>query len=303
MNLKPRLLQTFLDTIKINEIFRQEKDIIDYVIKYSQNYGAQCEQDNFGNVICRYSGHGESILLNTHLDIPEPAENIEYTIEGDIVRSKGKTILGADPKSGLALLLGLMWYIEENNIKTSPIEFVFTLGEEADLISALNLDYSKLKSKTGMVIGEDGHPTNLVTGVVGMYNVSVVVKGKIAYSRDWKDGINAIEHVAYIISLLKQGKIIQGVTFNIGVLNVGTAVNSVAGQATFEAELRSFDMKLMEKAVQNIERTIMPYAEDQNLAVVFNKRNIFSSYKLKKDHELFKRLEYTYRKRDMHPNF
>ncbi len=302
-NLKPKLLQTFLDTIKINEIFTQEDKIIKYVINYAKQCSIACEQDDFGNVICRYPGEGEPILLNTHLDIPEPAENIEYTIEGDILRSNGKTILGADPKSGLAVLLELIRYLKENNIKTRPIEFVFTLGEEAGLIGALNLDYSKLKSKLGLVIDEDGAPTNLVTGAIGMYGMEVILKGKTVHTRDWKEGKNAIAHIAEIISLLKQGEIVEGVNFNIGLLRGGTAVNSVAGEASFEAEFRSFDMEKMASAVDNVSQIIKDYVNKHGLKVDIKTKCDFASYKLDKNSYLFKKLAETYSKLNMKANF
>lgn len=302
-NLKQQLLDTFLDTIKINEIFTQEDKIIKYVINYAKKQGISCEQDSFGNVICHYPGEGDPILLNTHLDIPEPAENIEYTINGNILRSNGKTILGADPKSGLAVLLELMRYLKENKIKTCPVEFVFTLGEEAGLIGALNLDYSKLKSKVGLVIDEDGPPTNLVTGAIGMYGMKVILKGKTVHTRDWKEGKNAIAHMAKIITLLKQGEIIEGVNFNIGLLKGGTAVNSVAGEASFEAEFRSFDMKKMANAVEEASKTIRDYVDENGLKVDIETKCDFSSYSLDTNSLLFKKLDTTYKKLNMKANF
>jgi tripeptide aminopeptidase len=302
-NLKKQLLDTFLDTIKINEIFTQEDKIIKYVINYAKKQGVSCEQDSFGNVICHYPGEGDSILLNTHLDIPEPAENIAYTIDGDILRSNGKTILGADPKSGVAVLLELIKYLKENNVKTRPIEFVFTLGEEAGLVGARHLDYSMLKSKMGLVIDEDGQPVNLITGAIGNYDINVTVHGKTVHSRDWKDGLNAIEHISKIIANLKQGEIVNGVTFNIGLLHGGTAVNSVAGKAHFDAEFRSFDMEKMRVAVDEVEKQIKNYCKENGLEVDFKKEEKFSSYKLERDHELFKLIDKTYKTMNMKANF
>lgn len=301
--IKERLKQTFLKTIAINEVYQQEDEIIALVKSYAGEYGLSCKQDAFGNLICTYPGTGEPLLLNTHLDIPEPAPGIEYTATGDIIQSNGTTILGADPKSGLAVLLELMRYLSDNSIATRPIEFVFTLGEEAGLVGASNLDYQLIESKMGLVIDEDGPPTNLVKGAIGNYDIQVTVYGKTVHSRDWSEGVNAIAHVSKIIAGLKQGEIVPGVTFNIGVLQGGTASNSVAGEAQFWGEFRSFDMEAMEKAVDDVQQYCCDYARDAGIKVSFTKEKMFDSYQLKEDHQLFIRLAQTYQARGMEANF
>ncbi len=300
---KQRLLCIFDDLIRINEVFGQEDQIVSYVEAFCHKNGASCKTDSFGNLICTYPGTGEPVLLNTHLDIPESAPNVEYTVSGDIVQSTGKSILGADPKSGLAVLLELLRFLNENKIATRPIEFVFTLGEEAGLVGSRNLDYSLLSSKMGLVIDEDGPVSNIVIGAVGMYSIDVKVIGKTAHSRDWNEGINAIHHVAKIISALKQGEIEDGVTFNIGLLQAGSAVNSVAGAAQFQAEFRSFDMEKMSQTVQKTEQKILRYAKKYNLTIDFHSETHFESYILEQDHPLFDRLLDTFNANGISGNF
>ncbi|MFW5703881.1 MAG: M20/M25/M40 family metallo-hydrolase [Patescibacteria group bacterium] len=302
-SLKQQLLKTFLELIQINEVFPKEKEIVTYVESHMHEIDIPCEKDGFGNLICRLEGNGEPLFLNTHLDIPEPAPHIEYTIDGDILRSNGGSILGADPKSGLAVLLEVARLIRTHSYETRPVEFVFTLGEEAGLVGARNLDYAMVRSKMGLVIDEDGPAQNVVIRSPGTCELHVTVFGKTVHSRDWLEGVNAIAHISTIIASLQQGEIREGVTFNVGKLHGGTAVNSVAGSAYFEAEFRSFDMDLLHKTVANVVAQIHAYARLHKLDVKVTPDFQFASCSLDQTHSLFQRLERAYHNLGMKPNF
>ena len=129
--MKKDLLNTFIDLIKIDEIYGQENEVITYVTRTLNACGISVKQDKSKNLAAYIPGTGDSVMINTHLDIPESVPHLEYHIKGDIITGTGKSILGADPKSGLAVLLVLAKHIIQNKIKTSPIELVFTIGEEA----------------------------------------------------------------------------------------------------------------------------------------------------------------------------
>lgn len=298
-----KLRDTFLQTIQINEVYPDEKEIITLVKNIMTSCGAEWKQDDFGNGICMMAGSGDPFLLNTHLDIPESAPQIEYTQEGEILRSNGKTILGADPKAGLAVLLELARYIKNEHIATVPLEFVFTRGEEAGLLGARALDYSLLKARKGIVIDEDGPATQVVTGSVGCYNIRVELKGKTVHSRDWREGVNALAHGCSMLTRFTQGEIEKGITFNIGMLRSGEAVNSVPDTFVFTAELRSFDMERMEKVVNDLEVQIRRYAKEQGLGVEFEKILLYKAYEVPRDTDLFSLLDSVYQHKGWIPNY
>ncbi len=300
---KHKLQRTFLDLIHIDEIYEQENKVIKYCEEFLKKIGIRLQRDSFENLIAYLDGEGEPIMLNTHLDIPENVPNLDYKIDGDIISATGKSILGADPKSGLAVLLELASYIKEYNIKTNPIEFVFTRGEEAGLHGAINLDYSLLKSKIGLVIDEDGPCTNVVIQAPSFYRLNVTVKGKTVHSRDYKDGINAIEIISHIIANLKQGEPEPGVSFNIGVLSGGTAVNSVPGEANFKAEMRSFSTQKMLATARKIESKIQKIGRSMRGKINISSKLEFEGYKLEKKHRLFNRLHATYKKMNLKENY
>jgi tripeptide aminopeptidase len=302
-SIQAQLLTVFLDTIQIDEVFPEEVEIINYVKRHLIDLGLHPIQDSFGNIICQVSGKGVPLMLNTHLDIPEPAPEIEYELKDGYLRSTGQSILGADPKSGLAVLLVFLKYLVQQNLITRPLEIVFTLGEEAGLKGSKHLDYSLLQSKEGLVIDEDGPWTNVVTQAPGKCELNVTLQGKTAHARDWSDGINAIEHLAKIISQLQQGELTPGVTFNIGKIFGGTAVNSVPGEAGWSSELRSYDMLKLQDSVNELVASIQKYAHKHNLTVDIAEDYQYQSYELPADSPLLNKISQIYQRLGSLPNF
>lgn len=301
--IKERLQKTFLELIKIDEIYNQESEIINYVKKWFDSLGISIIQDQFRNVIVKFPGKGEPLLLNTHLDTPENVLNLDFKIEGDVICSKGYSILGADPKSGLAVLLELAKYLTDNKIATNPIEFVFTRGEEAGLHGAINLDYSLIDSKMGLVLDEDGPVNNIVIKAPAFYRLDCKIIGKTVHARDWAEGLNALVVASNAISKLKQGEIAKGVTFNIGIFSAGTARNSIAGEAVFKAEFRSFNDKKMLKVASQVEKLIINIAAKYGAEIEIDGAFEFESYSLKTNNLLFKRLNSTLKKFQKQGNF
>ena len=81
------------------------------------------EVDDFGNLY-KQIGDNPSTMFACHLDTATSARTtIKHTFEGNLIKSDGTTILGADDKAGVTILLNMI----ENNI---PGLYYFFLGEE-----------------------------------------------------------------------------------------------------------------------------------------------------------------------------
>ena len=94
------------------------------------------ERDGFGNVIGRVPGRGDrAMLLNAHLDVMQPCRGIKPVVKGDTVWSDGTTILGADDRAGVAVILEVIETLRDRPGEHVPLEIVFTLGEEAGLLA------------------------------------------------------------------------------------------------------------------------------------------------------------------------
>lgn len=302
--LKQQLRNTFLETIAINEIYPNEKEIIEYCEKRFADAGVSVERDSFNNLVVKISGTGEPVFMSSHLDIPEPNPDVRYTEEGDIIAADGTNILGADPKSGLAILVDLACdYANRDHATHRPIEMLLTRGEETGLYGAINADYSMFESKMGIVLDEDGPVTQVVTQAPAFVRLDATFKGKIVHPREPEKGVNALQMAAEAMTKVPCGYSTEGVTWNIGMFESGTARNSVPGTAVAKGELRSFDQALVESEAERIKKTFEEVAEQYGGSCEVELVTEFGAYKLDGTHPLFDLLEATFEAMDLKPNY
>src|SRR5438874_9101970 len=127
---RDRVLETFLDLVRIDSPSGEEEAVAQEVIRRLESLGARTERDGFGNLIARLLGEGQPLLIGTHLDTVEPGRGIKPIIDGDRIRTDGTTVLGGDAKAGIAAILEGLTIIVENGIPHPPVEMVFTRHEE-----------------------------------------------------------------------------------------------------------------------------------------------------------------------------
>ncbi len=115
------------------------------------------EADEFGNLFIKI---GESdVMFTSHLDTATKALcDVKHVFEGDIIKTDGTSILGADDKSGVTI----MHYMIEHNI---PGLYYFFLGEEVGCIGSKKLaNTHKVEKIPGInkVISFDRRGTNSI---------------------------------------------------------------------------------------------------------------------------------------------
>src|SRR3989344_1367209 len=141
---KDRLIETFIELVKIDSPSGEEDNMAKEMGKRLGELGGRVEEDSYGNVIAKFDGVGEPLMLNAHLDTVEPGRGIKPKVGREKIETDGTTILGGDDKAGLAIILEALTTIKEKKIKHVPLEVVLTRGEEAGLLGAVNLYYSKI---------------------------------------------------------------------------------------------------------------------------------------------------------------
>jgi len=161
--------------------------------------------------------------------------------------------LGADPKTGLAVIIELACDLATSDKIHVPVEIFLTRGEEKGLLGAINADYSLLTAKIGFVLDEDGPVNRLTIKAPGYMRFDASFIGKVVHTREPEKGINALQMFCHAMHDMPWGHICDGVTWNIGKFSAGTARNSVPGNASVHAELRSFDTKKLCEEAQRIE--------------------------------------------------
>jgi len=240
MIIQERLIKTFLELVSIDSPSGEEKNIVSVLTAKLHALDAKVQTDAFGNIIAKVYGKGKPFLLNAHVDTVEPGRNIRPLVQDTIIKTDGTTILGGDPKAGIALILEALTILKEKRETHVPIEIVFTLGEEAGLEGAKHLDYTLLSATEGIVFDGEMGIENIDISAPGYNRVDIDIIGKSAHAGvEPEKGLSAIMIAAALLLRLPQGRIDKETTCNIGLISGGSARNAVPENAFLQGELRS----------------------------------------------------------------
>jgi len=254
---RDRLADTFRFLVEIDSVSKEEAAISKEIQKILESVGAKIFIDNAGdraggntgNLIARFEGNAAApvLLLNAHMDTVQPGKGVKPILKDGIFTTDGTTILGADDKSAIAILLETIRILHENDLPFGPIELVFTICEEIGLQGAKHLDFSLITAKYGYAL--DATDTEgIITRAPAANKVEFKVHGKDAHAGAAPEkGINAIFLASQAIAGLAIGRIDRETTCNIGIIEGGIATNIVPNLVTVKGEVRSHDKeKLME---------------------------------------------------------
>ncbi|HUK55551.1 MAG TPA: M20/M25/M40 family metallo-hydrolase [Nitrospiria bacterium] len=246
-----RMSAAFLELVRIDSLSREEGKIAERLVRELKALGSEVYVDDAGskvggetgNIIARFPGGrtGEPVLLSAHMDTVVPGRGIKPIREPDRIRTDGTTILGADDKSGIAIILEVLTVLNEREIPHPPVEVVFTICEEAGLIGAKHLDIRSLRSRHGLVL--DSCPADsLFTRGPAADKLEFTVHGHAAHAGVCpEEGLNAIRIAAEAIARMRLGRIDAETTANLGLIEGGSAVNIVPDRVVIRGEARSHD--------------------------------------------------------------
>ena len=273
-----RLKNLLIELIKIDSLSRKEYDVAMRLKREMEDLGAQVSIDdagervggNVGNLIAHFTGTAPEampILLSAHMDTVVPGEGIVPILEGDILRTDGRTVLGGDDKSGVAIICEVLRVIKENRFPCSDVDVVFTICEEAGLIGAKCLDVSRLRARTGLVLDSDSVGF-LFTKAPAANRMEFQVHGLEAHAGVCPErGVNAIKVAADGIAQMSLGRIDHETTANIGVIEGGMAVNIVPNSVILRGEARSHSEEKLERQTEHMLRCLQDAAARHILAV------------------------------------
>src|SRR3989344_7957314 len=128
--MRDRLIQTFYNLVKIDSPSGGEEEIIKFVVKKLTDAGCKVYVDSAGNVLAKCKGRGEPVLLSAHLDTVEPGKSIKPKRKNGFLVSDNTTILGADNKAAVAVMLDSLSQVAEGGRRS--VEVLFSVREETD---------------------------------------------------------------------------------------------------------------------------------------------------------------------------
>jgi tripeptide aminopeptidase len=201
--------------------------------------------DSVGNVIAerRGVGSGPTVVIAGHLDTVFP-EGTHVTVKhaGDTLRAPG---IGDDDR-GLAVVLAVVRAFEKSGVQTNgTVYFVGDVGEEGpgNLRGMRHLFGKELKGKVNYFISVDDSGLGIASRAVGSNRYRVTYKGPGGHSYGAFGIPNPIHALGRAIAGISDIQVptTPKTTFNVGVIQGGTSVNSISGNASMEVDMRSED--------------------------------------------------------------
>jgi len=226
--------------------------------------------DGAGNVLGTYrgSGKGPTVALAAHLDTVYPA-GTDLTPHEKEGRIYAPGI--ADNGRSLAAMLTIVAALRDANVQTEgDVLIVANVGEEGlgDLkgVKYLFSQRKDIRAFVGLepALGTDGDPVTCIG--TGSRRFKAAFRGPGGHSYEGFGLPSAIHAAGRAIARIDEIRVPAQpkVTFNVGVVQGGQSVNSIAAEASMLIDIRSADAALLAKVEQQIKDAIQQAVADTN---------------------------------------
>jgi tripeptide aminopeptidase len=218
-----------------------------------------------GNLIVQLPGtiRGPRRLLMAHLDTVPICIGCQPVRRGDdIVSADPSTGLGADNRSGVAVVLAAALEILQRKLPHPPLTLFFSVQEELGLFGTRFVDVPRLGAPK-LAWNWDGRgPQRVTLAATGGRTLDITLRGIASHAGGAPErGVSAIAIAGRAIHDLVEagwhGEIICGKrtgTCNLGVITGGTATNMVTDLVQIKGECRSCDRRFLDRIAREVTR-------------------------------------------------
>ncbi|KFI36488.1 peptidase M20 [Peptococcaceae bacterium SCADC1_2_3] len=290
-----RLVANFLELVQVDSPSGRERKLADLLKEKLLSLGLFVQEDKAGqkmggttgNLIARTSDFSQRdrLFLCAHMDTVEPGQGIKPLVEKGIIRAKGNTVLGADDKAGIAVILEAVQVIKEEGwFDRCGLVVVFTIWEEGGLYGAKNLYYTSSRVPLGYVLDCDGPPGTIVIQAPSQDKITATIKGRAAHAGiNPEEGLNAIYVCAHAIARMSLGRLDEETTANIGLISGGRATNIVPEAVYLEGEKRSLNETKRQKQTEEICGILKETAASFGAKACINTETIYPGFCLSEE--------------------
>jgi tripeptide aminopeptidase len=284
-----RLFDRFVRLCEIPSPTGSERAVADDVLAELRDLGLDAAEDDAaaaaragsGNIVARVPGTGDGwVSFFAHLDTVPHDGPIEVRRSDGVFVSAGETILGADNKAAVTVLVEMA----ARAAAVPPpvgLELVFTVAEEVGLRGAKEVDLGSLRSAFGYALDHASPIGEIITAAPTYNRVSAEFEGVEAHSGiKPEEGRNAIAAAATAIAGMRLGRLDEETTANVGVISGGSASNVVAGSCRVDAEARSLDEEKVAAATANLVDACTWAASEAGCDVDVDVQEMFRGYRL-----------------------
>ena len=282
-----RLVNRFIELVRIDSLSGEEERISLHLASEFEKLGCSVIRDEAGNVVAHFPANGKegTVMFCAHMDTVGEDYGIKPIIEDGIIHTDGSTILGADDKSGLAVMFEMLEILREHpEIRHPELEMVSTISEEKGLVGSKKLDKSLLHADWGVILDRGGTPGTV--SISGPTNIQMcfTFHGKTAHAASEPErGINAIKAAALGIVKAPCGKVEEDVVIGIGIIQGGIATNVVPDEVTVRAMARSSDNERLEFWITALEEAMRSGAAETGASVTMERWENYAAYRLSDD--------------------
>ena len=262
------------DLVKYNTIKDKEnKEIINYIENYLKKLGFKIEYKTKDLVMS--IGENPKLGFLGHTDTVEYIEEFKNPFELTLKNGYLYGLGVCDMKGGIAAMLDAVSDIDFKKLKNG-MKLYFTYDEEIGFGGINELVKNNEKFPSIMIFGE---PTNneIFSGHKGLIEYEIYFKGKKAHSSNPAKGISAnMNAVKFLNELdefynneIKKDKEnlyeIPYTTMNVGIIQGGSAKNSVPANCKITIDFRIANKNHIEKIMKKIEELANKYIAEINI--------------------------------------
>lgn len=247
----------------------QEKERGQALKKIFESIGMKARADKVGNIVAERPGASSDVLLiAAHLDTVFPAgTDVKVRREGQRMTAPGI----ADNGAGLAALLAAARALNEGRVRTGwTIVFAGDVGEEGEgNLLGIHALVESYRPRLRAVIALDGAAADYVaTQGLASRRFEIVVTGPGGHS--WYDfgAPNPITALARGIVRFSGIRLpdLPRTSYNFGVIEGGTSVNSIPGRASVKVDMRSEDEATLSKLESTLTDSMQAGVRDEMAA-------------------------------------
>ncbi|MGQ9617847.1 MAG: M20/M25/M40 family metallo-hydrolase [Candidatus Aminicenantia bacterium] len=286
-----RLLEIFEKILKIDGPSLKERKVADYIKSFLSRFPVEVKEDgafqvlngNCGNLIIspRKPTRKSKLAFFAHLDTIEPTFGINLILSNGKISSDGRTILGADDRAGVVVILYCIEHIYENNFEIPDFRVIFTVAEELGMFGAKALEVKEIENRFGLTLDSSLDPGFVVNESVGSAVFEINVIGKSSHAGvSPEKGVNSIQISSLAISKIRQGWVDDETTVNIGYIKGGSEVNVVPEKVEIKGEIRSFSYDKIVENLNFIEKVFREEAEKAGGLIEIKWYMDFDSFKI-----------------------
>lgn len=247
-----RLVEEFKELVAIDSVSFHERRMADALKSKLLKLGFEVYEDGAAGVYGSEAGNvygflpgtleGPPLLLSAHMDTVEPGWGKRAVIHPDgRITSEGDTVLGSDDAAGIASILEAVRAVSESGQPHRGIEVLFPIAEEAYGKGSTVAEYDRLRAKEAYTLDLSGPVGQASLQEPTFVSFSIEFVGKASHAGFApEEGINAIAAAAAAITRIRQGRVGEETTVNIGKIEGGKATNIVPALVRMEGEIRSY---------------------------------------------------------------